>query len=350
MGERLSLPARLPSLDGMRAVAIGIVMLAHAIYSEGAPGWLQAVSRALPGAVGVQIFFVISGFIITHLMLREHEKLGGIRLGMFWVRRAFRILPPIFVLLFTLQVLDHFGWLRVTGATQWASLLFYQNHVGGVWFNSHLWSVSVEEQFYLAWPLVTVWALSRGQAIWFVPLVVAAPVVRALIAAGWLPLPEGVLLAHLDGLMLGGWAAWHVAGKAPMPARWVAWLQRNWLWLCPLVAILCWAKRTRWYAAGMVVEPLLVSAITAVLILQQTQKNATWLYALLNQPWLARLGTMSYSLYLWQQLFLSPAGFWLHSPGLLATFPFNIGASLLAGWLSYRLVETPFARLRSRFA
>jgi peptidoglycan/LPS O-acetylase OafA/YrhL len=125
---------RLPTLDGLRAIAVGIVFLSHVSNSNGSPAWLAAVARFFPGDVGVQIFFTISGFIITHLLLREQERNGRIALTAFWLRRALRILPPLIMLLLALQVLDATGWLPVEHSSQWASLFFVRNHMPGGWF------------------------------------------------------------------------------------------------------------------------------------------------------------------------------------------------------------------------
>jgi peptidoglycan/LPS O-acetylase OafA/YrhL len=178
----------LPGLDGMRALAVVAVMIYHA-NSEWLPG----------GFLGVEVFFVISGYLITLLLIAEHERTGRVHLGHFWLRRARRLLPALFVMLFllvsytTIFRSDALGKLRgdVLGGLFYVSN-WYQIWVGAGYSSTgdfaplrHLWSLAVEEQFYLVWPLVMVVLLRVGTrrvfdvARW---LVVAALVITIAMA------------------------------------------------------------------------------------------------------------------------------------------------------------------------
>ena len=155
----------LPGLDGMRALAVVAVMIYHA-NSEWLPG----------GFLGVEVFFVISGYLITLLLIAEKESTGRVHLGHFWMRRARRLLPALFVMMFMLITYttifrsDALGKLRgdVLGGLFYVSN-WYQIWVGQGYSSSgdfaplrHLWSLAVEEQFYLLWPLVMVVLLRVG--------------------------------------------------------------------------------------------------------------------------------------------------------------------------------------------
>ena len=155
----------LPGLDGMRALAVVAVMIYHA-NSEWLPG----------GFLGVEVFFVISGYLITLLLISEKESTGRVHLGHFWMRRARRLLPALFVMMFMLITYttifrsDALGKLRgdVLGGLFYVSN-WYQIWVGQGYSSSgdfaplrHLWSLAVEEQFYLLWPLVMVVLLRVG--------------------------------------------------------------------------------------------------------------------------------------------------------------------------------------------
>ncbi|MCC6340511.1 MAG: acyltransferase, partial [Acidimicrobiia bacterium] len=156
----------LPGLDGMRALAVVAVMVYHTHN-----GWLPG------GFIGVEVFFVISGYLITLLLIGEHERTGRVELGQFWVRRARRLLPALFFMLVALMsytalvrrgelarlrgdviagVADVSNWYQIwtgqgyTAVMEWAPL-------------RHLWSLAVEEQFYLVWPLVMVVLLRLGR-------------------------------------------------------------------------------------------------------------------------------------------------------------------------------------------
>jgi peptidoglycan/LPS O-acetylase OafA/YrhL len=165
----------LPGLDGMRALAVVAVMVYHAN-----PDWLPG------GFLGVEVFFVISGYLITLLLLVEFDASGRIALGRFWSRRARRLLPALFVLLFLVLVVtalfraDTMGRVRgdlVAGfayVSNWYQIWTAQGYAAAGDFAPlrHLWSLAVEEQFYLVWPLVMV-ALLRRRDRW-TPALVAA--------------------------------------------------------------------------------------------------------------------------------------------------------------------------------
>ena len=154
----------LPGLDGMRALAVVAVMVYHAN-----PGWLSG------GFLGVEVFFVISGYLITLLLMSEHERAGRIDLTAFWIRRARRLLPALFLMLFLLLTYswifewDTLGKLRgdllasVFYVTNWYQIWVGQGYgaVNDFVPLRHLWSLAVEEQFYLVWPVVMLLILRR---------------------------------------------------------------------------------------------------------------------------------------------------------------------------------------------
>ncbi|HWD98258.1 MAG TPA: acyltransferase, partial [Bryobacteraceae bacterium] len=145
----------IPSLDGLRALSIALVLLAHARGTRGFPAWLSSPSIADHGALGVQIFFVISGFLITSLLLAEKARTGTISLGLFYARRTLRIFPPFYAFLGMIALGRCFGAFQLQWANLFAAAAYAMNYVaGGVWITGHIWSLSVEEQFYLAWPLL----------------------------------------------------------------------------------------------------------------------------------------------------------------------------------------------------
>jgi peptidoglycan/LPS O-acetylase OafA/YrhL len=165
----------LPGLDGLRALAVVAVMVYHAD-----PEWLPG------GFLGVEVFFVISGYLITLLLLVEHDATGRIDLGRFWIRRARRLLPALFLLLFLVLVVtslfraSSLGRVRgdlIAGfayVSNWYQIWTAQGYTAAGDFAPlrHLWSLAVEEQFYLVWPLVMV-ALLRRRDRW-TPALVAA--------------------------------------------------------------------------------------------------------------------------------------------------------------------------------
>lgn len=183
----------LPGLDGLRALAVVAVMVYHADST-----WLPG------GFLGVEVFFVISGYLITLLLIAECERTGRVDLGRFWLRRAKRLLPALFVMLFIVVVYtavfrsDALGQIRgdvvasVFYLTNWYQIWVGQGYSAAGDFAPlrHLWSLAVEEQFYLLWPLVMAAMLRVGPrriaaaARW---LVVAAVVVTVAVAVLYHP-------------------------------------------------------------------------------------------------------------------------------------------------------------------
>ena len=163
--RRVSAVPYLPGLDGLRAVAVVAVMVYHANAA-----WLPG------GFLGVEVFFVISGYLITLLLIGEHERSGRVRVGQFYVRRARRLLPALYTMLVLLTVYtavfrrDALGQLRgdviagLTYVSNWYQIWIGQGYTATGDFAPlrHLWSLAVEEQFYLLWPLVMIVILRRG--------------------------------------------------------------------------------------------------------------------------------------------------------------------------------------------
>ncbi|MEY4173796.1 MAG: hypothetical protein RI900_961 [Actinomycetota bacterium] len=154
----------LPGLDGLRALAVAGVMVYHANH-----GWLSG------GFLGVEVFFVISGYLITLLLVSEQERTGGVALGRFWLRRARRLLPALYVMLAALAVYMALFDRRPMGETRgdFVAGLLYSSNWFQIWAGQaytaaesfaplrHLWSLAVEEQFYLLWPLLMAALLRR---------------------------------------------------------------------------------------------------------------------------------------------------------------------------------------------
>jgi peptidoglycan/LPS O-acetylase OafA/YrhL len=189
---QISRVPHLPGLDGLRGLAVVAVMVYHANSS-----WLHG------GFLGVEVFFVISGYLITLLLIAEHERSSRIGLAQFWLRRARRLLPALFVMVAMLMVYlaVPFGFPEARGRTRGDILggLGYVSNWYQIWVGAgytareafaplrHLWSLAVEEQFYLIWPIVMVAILARGRAhlprvaLWLVGVSVLITAVIAIL-------------------------------------------------------------------------------------------------------------------------------------------------------------------------
>lgn len=352
--------ARFSGLDGLRAIAVLTVIAFHLT-----PG-------ALPGGyLGVDLFFVISGFLITALLLREHEKTGRIRLFDFWRRRARRLLPALGVLLLACcsaalliggNVLVGLGRQVLGAATfgsNWLSIAgghSYFTESNPELFRN-LWSLAVEEQFYLAWPLALL-ALILVPWRWVRIGVVAALAVGSAAAMALLYLPGGDATrvyygtdTHAFGLAIGAVLAIASQTWSTRPLAWPRWLRvvLPWLGLAAVGGLLALSALMPddapfAYQGGLV----LVSLLTALAIIGSVMPESP-LGRGLDLPSMRWVGERSYGLYLWHwPVFVLLAAALPDLPPEGAT-GWALGAmafaiTVAAAALSYRFVEQPIRR------
>jgi peptidoglycan/LPS O-acetylase OafA/YrhL len=368
----------LPGLDGLRALAVVVVMIYHANAD-----WLPG------GFLGVEVFFVISGYLITLLIVAEHEKHGRIDLGHFWFRRARRLLPALFVMMFMVVTYtavfrsDALGQLRgdvLAGlfyVTNWYQIWVGQGYAASGDFSPlrHLWSLAVEEQFYLVWPLVMVALLSVGprrivnSAKWMVLAALAVTIFTALTAytgrvaacsvtpdAYWtvgercISKADTLYLSSItrsSGLLLGAAFAlvWRPAAIMRSPMRNKAPLV-DLLALVGLVglAALTW---TLHFMTPSGVDPwlfrggFLVAAVLTLLVIAAVTHQRSLMGPLLGNPVFLWVGTRSYGLYLYHwpiyQMIRGVAG----NPLTLNEFAIAMVLTAFVTEVSYRFVETP---------
>ncbi len=338
---------RVRSLDGIRAFALVTVLLLH----------LQQRFVILHGFAacpdGVELFFVLSGFLITTMLLREAGRGGGARLGHFYLQRATRILPPLLVYLGVVAAVCLGAGLAVPWKALGTAALFLTNVVPGdaTVFTAHLWSLAVEEQFYLFWPVLLLlslrWGGRRAAALVCAVLILASPVFRMAAAAAhapWFDHREGVLLpGRMDSLFAGALVAIG-AGSARFERVYGALARAAWVpplffaVVSPVLRVVGGNVYT--YSAGYTLESLAAAFSLAWLLRNPHARTSR---ALGRRP-VAVLGLASYSGYLYQSsiLFLWPAALGGRHPWLV--LPVAVGAGLLA----YALVEVPVERLRGR--
>jgi len=315
---------RIPSLDGMRAVSIGLVVVGH---------WAELRFHSdVAGAfanLGVQIFFVISGYLITTLLLRERETSGSIGVREFYVRRAYRILPAAMVFMGFAFVLfwRELHWYHMAAAVFYVANFDFTHP----WCLGHLWSVSVEEQFYLLWPgVLKKWYRHRAKIL--VAVVATAPVYRAAChLAGLHGRADETFPAVADVLAVGCLLAM-VAERVP---------QFGSVWALVMCGITAGVP-LYWGLRGFHSDPILLFVLwplmhvaIAGLILHVARRSYWWL----NVRPVMWLGQISYSLYLWQQLFVF---------GTHARAWYGIIAAIGAASASYYFVEKPILRLRDK--
>ncbi len=349
-----------PALDGLRALAVAAVLLFHGgAFLSG-------------GFLGVDAFFVLSGFLITSLLLAERRRTGRIRLAAFWGRRARRLLPALLAVLVVTVVGARYllpaddplrlRWDALSALSYVANWrMIYQ---GGGYFDQtappsalqHTWSLGIEEQFYLLWPLLLL-AIPRR----FLAAACCAGALASAITMAVLYHPYAVDRAYYgtdtraQALLVGcALAAWPISRRAGTAAAAAAPFRRAAAVAAPfgrvaavaapfgvaaLAAALTWAGGAdAWlYQGGLLVVALAVAAVIA-----RTESSPRSLMArVLSLPPLVRLGKISYGVYLWHWplfQFLSGDRTGLSGLGLLAL---RLGVTLAAASACYRLLEQP---------
>jgi peptidoglycan/LPS O-acetylase OafA/YrhL len=333
---------RVKTIDGLRAVAIALVFLNHASGTAAFPGPLAAIWRdphlGLAGH-GVKLFFVISGFLVTSILLRELERTGTIDRLAFLRRRARRLLPALWVFVFAAALLSWVGVYDFTPRQLVAALTFTGRL--GTWELGHLWSMAVQEQFYLGWALILVIGGRRLASNCAVAAVIIMPLARVLHATVQPDVPSLYLGngASIDTLALGCLLALH--RKRLATSRWFNAVVESRCTVPLLYALAGAAVLIGWRPGILARTPLVGAAI--VLILERCIRHPERGFArMLATRGAVYIGSASYSLYLWQQLFLNPG-----STSWTAAFPINIIAALGVGLLSWHLIEQPLSTRRS---
>jgi peptidoglycan/LPS O-acetylase OafA/YrhL len=353
--------AYLPTLDGWRTVAIALVLFAHASESirDAIPFLLPADLAGFKhvGLVGVQLFFGLSGFLITSKLLEEEVRHGQISLTSFYLRRSFRILPAAFCFIAVVGLLSMAGVLDVSLGRWLSTLLFAANYSPAEhsWYLGHFWSLAVEEHFYFLWPaaflllragrrrLALVVTLALAVACWRL-VDFKFHLTQATPAEFW-----GRTDIQADGILWGVCVAllyadpvWKVRLRKLFSAA------ATWPLLCAVLLVLEALPDVNWKLDFLLIS---VKAILMPLLILGTVMHSSKLPGrILETSGFRWIGRLSYSLYLWQQLFLVWAEDRAVGMGLLQTFPLNLAAAFACAMLSLWLIETPLIALGHRIA
>jgi peptidoglycan/LPS O-acetylase OafA/YrhL len=364
IGVKTANSRRLPGLDGLRAIAVIGVLLYHA-----GVGWLPG------GFLGVDLFFVISGFLITSLLLSEARLAGRLSLGHFYLRRARRLLPALVVMLAVVAVFmaifaaADLGQARgdIAAALGYVSNWWYVLHHRSYFIAAgrpspfqHLWSLAVEEQFYLIWPAVLVALVAtRARLRWITAVAVAGAIgsavwMRVLAVRGNVPFDTDSSRlyfgtdTHASALLLGAAAAAVMAGLAARLDRGIAvGVRVAWdvVGVAALVAV-CWSMHAfDYYRPGLYRGGFLAFAAVGVVVVATASAPGGWLGRALDAPPMRWIGARSYGLYLWHWpvfVYTRPGLDWsLRGSAALAV---RLAIVALLTEVSYRFVEVPLRR------
>jgi peptidoglycan/LPS O-acetylase OafA/YrhL len=355
---------RFSALDGIRALAVAAVLLYH-----GGISWMGG------GLLGVDVFFVLSGFLITSLLCRELERSGTVRLARFWAQRARRLLPALIITLlgvaaYAILFRDSVDVTAIRGdavstllyVANWHFILSDQGYFVQAAAPSpllHTWSLAVEEQYYLIWPLVALFVVRRwgirALATTAAAGAVASAVVMVALHAGGFSVDrlyygtDTRAQALLVGSFLGAVGTHRGSGFAILPARWSSTRRRRWLWtalgaLGGLYLVWAWhaleGSNPFLYGGGF----LLVAVAAGAVVTGCVTVQDSWLSRLLSVSALVFVGRISYGLYLYHWplfLVIDHAHTGLTGAGLLVV---RLGVTVAVATASFFLVEEPIRR------
>lgn len=339
--------SHLPALDGLRAVAVFTVVASH-----------SNLPLRIPGDLGVSAFFVLSGFLITRLLVRERERTGEVSIRRFYLRRTMRIFPAYYAFLLLSYALDARAGQLWSNTLLANALTYTVNYFNA--FNhhpstsvAHAWSLAVEEQFYLLWPLTFVILATRGRRALVTGVSLAA--LGAVAWRSWLFLgahvdPSYVYNAfdtRLDNLAVGCLLALAVDYDTVVAAAGRV-ARRSWFPIVTLALLLTSRialPESYHYSIGFTVDALLV----ATLIVQLLQLYRTRLWSWLEWPTVRYLGAISYPIYLYHQWGAS-VGRRVAGDAHAFEFAAGVVATIVLASGSYYVIERPFLRLKARYA
>ncbi|MBE7539587.1 MAG: acyltransferase [Opitutaceae bacterium] len=340
-----------PALDGLRTIAVGIVLCAH-----GGVTWFRS------GGVGVDVFFVLSGFLITTILSGEHGRTGAISFRNFYARRFLRLVPALLLTCALVAVAkpalgEPFPAvdiaLALTYSSNWAQAI-YQHHL--TWLN-HCWSLAIEEQFYLIWPLVVI-GLERG---------IRTPAVKsgALLAgaaciAAWRAWHVGTwtderinfgLDTRMDTLMVGAAIAYAVKAlpKGGLPENLSRFLGRM---LAPLAlaTVFLIPRIVTWYSPWMGwIGYVIVAGLAATTLLDLVAGRHSLLAPILATRPMVFVGRISYGLYLLHLPVYYMVEAVIPNAPLIVRLGWKVSISLALATASFFWIERRFLQLKTRF-
>jgi peptidoglycan/LPS O-acetylase OafA/YrhL len=337
-----------PELDCLRFFAFMTVFVHHSMprdtefyITHRLPTILASVAYA--GAFGVDLFFCLSAYLITELLLREKDQVGHLNVKSFYIRRILRIWPLYFTFIFFAFALTFVDHTQHFSAAQLGMFVFLAGNWASAFTVIHsvvapMWSVSIEEQFYLFWPLVVRKAARKHMLMICALMIAVAFSWRAFVHVrgyshdfAW-----NATFGHLDSIAYGILLAL-IGVKKQIPV----WSR----------ALLFLAGMSVWVIAGSIHNrddnAMALAALGSIAILRSV------IGITLKNPFLVRLGVVSYGLYVYHQLFLNIFNRILpstHGLGFVVWWILSLGCTTITALASYRWLETPFLKLKERFA
>ena len=336
------------NLDGLRFICIFAVLWHHA-PAFSVPG-LELDNR---GFLGVDFFFVLSGYLITTLLLREASQYGAFSLRDFYMRRALRILPVYFLVVTGVS----FYYIVLQGEHQYLELLpfyylFLSNFlIGDIPLLGVTWSLSVEEQYYMLWPLLLL-VLPRR---WIVPVLTGLIALNVVVMTGWVWTPDPIETGPLRFAMPTATYAPILMGSL---AAVLLHSRRGFTWMWPIVGrpmasvlgMIGLLVVLEFTPQGVVGLPnFLIHSVMTFVVITQVVQDRTPLSGFLTHPLIARIGAVSYGIYLYHLIALDVVTRGLDWFGILRpelSFVLYTILSCIIAEISFRTFEAYFRRFR----
>jgi peptidoglycan/LPS O-acetylase OafA/YrhL len=333
----------MPGLDGLRALSILMVIYSHLSVTHVLPRLIRASTL---GSSAVIIFFVLSGFLITSQLKAELKRTGTLHLRDFYIRRVFRLIPALLLMLGVAEVMGAYGLVPISHMDVIRGLTYTADYFHPVyWSLAHLWSLSVEEQFYILWPVLLVFAGLARSRTFAIAAIILCPIFRTL---GWFGGVDEALVFRrfemvADSLAFGCLLA--VDYDRIRESRLWRTFSPSVIVTASALLILAWSIIHRFLPAAEIAGRTFISLGALLIIAAVAFFPESTPARLLSLPPLVWIGKISYTVYLWQQMFL------VATPGISKTplpFPLDLVAVFLISTASYYLYELPIRRFGRR--
>jgi peptidoglycan/LPS O-acetylase OafA/YrhL len=333
---------RIPSLDGLRAISIFLVIASHFSYTIGFPDVYNV------GNLGVRVFFVISGFLITGLLIKELDQTDQINLAKFYFRRTLRIFPPYYFYLTVILLCSIFGLMTIPLAKFIPAYTYTSNYLElGIWNLGHTWSLAIEEQFYLIFPGLLL-LFGRRKAVWILLAVLfISPIIR-IIDFQLFHEQDPIWIykgfhSNVDTLAIGCLLA--LQYQYLHSRRWYLQILNSKLMIfAPFLAIVASAQvdHPKLYLGFSFTVCNVLIALCIDWAVTHYQNNPVG--NILNSSPFVWAGMLSYSIYLWQQPFFN-----YDEPAWFTLFPYNFIGIGVCSIFSYYIVEKTSLQLRQKW-
>jgi hypothetical protein len=341
-----------PSLNGLRAISIFFVILHHLLIK----GQIREnyITDLIPdGQFGVNIFFVISGFLITSLLIKEEINEEKISLKYFYIRRILRIFPAYYFYLFILFILFINKIIYISGFSWFTAIFYLKDFVRYDWYTSHAWSLSVEEQFYLFYPIIFILGnkMRKNINIFFILF----PIILKTYIYFHPNLPNFCfnqlsIFYRIDAISFGCILAYYKEFLITLFNKYLKLYFYLSILVISLISSLPFYLNMKLNSNFMFFNFVFLTTygtvsnlcISVILFYSVFGKKSIW-HQILNHKVLNFIGLLSYSIYLWQQFFISDLKY------IITSFPFNLIFLFLVSLFSYYVIEKPILKLKDNF-